>query len=73
MKLKIILFTFLFSFLSSETLLPGMFGDDLKNEIIDTYKPTSTLGYNTARDTMYLRVDRIGGEVKGIYTNFSML
>tara|TARA_Y100001968_G_scaffold193326_1_gene177285 strand:+ start:335 stop:1279 length:945 start_codon:yes stop_codon:yes gene_type:complete len=72
MKLKIILFTFLFSFLSSETLFPGMFGDDLKNEIIDTYKPTSTLGYNTARDTMYLRVDRIGGEVKGIYTNFSM-
>ena len=72
MKFKIILFALLFSFLSSETLFPGIFGDELRDEVINTYKPTSTLGYNTARDTMYLRVDRINGEVRGIYTNFSM-
>ena len=72
MKSKLILYILLLSNLFSETLFFGNFGEDLKNLVITNYKTSSTLGYNTARDTMYLRVDRINGEIKGIYTNYSI-
>ena len=72
MKSKIILYILLLSIFFSETLFEGNFGDDLKNLVIANYKPSSTLGYNTARDTMYLRVDRIDGEIKGVYTNYAV-
>ena len=32
----------------------------------------TTLGYTHARDTMYLRIDRIDGKVKGVYTNYAV-
>ena len=72
MKVKIILYSILLSNLFSETLFFGEFGDNLKQMVINTYKPSSTLGYNAARDTLYLRVDRINGQVKGIYTNYAV-
>ena len=72
MKSKIILYILLLSNLFSENLFEGNFGEDLKNLVIANYKPSSTLGYNAARDTMYLRVDRINGEIKGVYTNYAV-
>ena len=47
-KSKIILSILLLSNLFSETLFPGIFGEELKQLIIDEYKTTSTLGYNTS-------------------------
>ena len=32
----------------------------------------TTLGYTHARDTMYLRIDRIDGKVRGVYTNYAV-
>ena len=62
----------MFCFVIPNQLYPGTFGDELKNLIINTYKTNFTLGYNAARDTLYLRIDRINGDVKGVYTNYSM-
>ena len=46
------------------------------NELIDFlrggYMTNTTLGYTHARDTMYLRIDRIDGKVKGVYTNYAV-
>ena len=42
----------------------AIFGEDLKQLIISAYKPTSTLGYNAARDIMYSEIDNnSGGEI----------
>ena len=50
----------------------GLYGDDLIDFLRDNYKTNTTLGYTDARDTMYLRIDRIDGQVKGVYTNYTV-
>ena len=42
-----------------------------KNKPIN-YKTNSTLGYDHGRDTLYLQIERSNGQVKGIYTNYSV-
>ena len=43
--------------LSQTYISPGVFSNDLVDILIDEYKTSSTLGYDTARDTMYLIID----------------
>ena len=50
----------------------GLYEDELIDFLQGNYKTSTTLGYTMARDTMYLRIDRIDGQVKGIYTNYSL-
>ena len=50
----------------------GLYEDELIDFLQENYKTSTTLGYTMARDTMYLRIDRIDGQVKGIYTNYSL-
>ena len=50
----------------------GLYGDELIDFLQGNYKTSTTLGYTNARDTMYLRIDRIGGQVKGVYTNYAV-
>ncbi len=50
----------------------GLYGDELIDFLQEHYKTNITLGYMNARDTMYLNIDRIDGQVKGIYTNFAV-
>jgi len=50
----------------------GLYGDELIGFLRDNYKTNTTLGYTDARDTMYLRIDRIDGQVKGVYTNYTV-
>ncbi len=50
----------------------GLTGGQLFNFLVDNYKTSTVLGYDTARDTMYLRIDRHGGEVECIYTEYAM-
>ena len=49
-----------------------LFEDELIDFLRENYKTTSTLGYTNARDTLYLRIDRIDGQVKGVYTNYAV-
>ena len=50
----------------------GLYGDELISFLQENYKTSTTLGYTNARDTMYLNIDRIDGQVKGIYTNYAV-
>ena len=50
----------------------GLYEDDLIEFIKINYMTNTTLGYTNARDTLYLRIDRIDGNVKGVYTNYSV-
>ena len=50
----------------------GLYGDELINFLQGNYMTSTTLGYTDARDTMYLRIDRINGQVKGVYTNYAV-
>ena len=73
MKSKIILFILLLSNLFSETLFPGVFGNDLKQLIINNYKTSSTLGYNNARDIMYSEIDiKPGNQLTGVYSGYTI-
>ena len=50
----------------------GLYGDELIDFLQENYKTSTTLGYTNARDTMYLNIDRIDGQVKGVYTNYAV-
>ncbi|RMZ48878.1 hypothetical protein EB821_05295 [Candidatus Marinimicrobia bacterium PRS2] len=50
----------------------GLYEDELIDFLQQNYKTSTTLGYTNARDTLYLNIDRIDGQVKGVYTNFAV-
>ena len=73
MKSKIILFILLLANIFSETLFPEIFGEDLKQLVIDEYKTSSTLGYNNARDVMYSEIDiKAGNQLTGVYSGYTI-
>ena len=55
-----------------DTIGQGLTGDDLIEFVIDNFKPSNVLSYNNARDVLYAEVDKIDGQVKGVYTNYSV-
>ena len=65
----LVLFTSLWS---QEIIAEGMTGDDLLDYLQLNYKTSSTLGYDHGRDTLYLQIERTNGQVKGVYTNYSV-
>ena len=50
----------------------GLYEDELIAFLQENYKTSTTLGYTNARDTLYLNIDRIDGQIKSIYTNYSV-
>ena len=50
----------------------GLYEDELIDFLQENYKTSTTLGYTNARDTLYLNIDRIDGQVKGVYTNYAV-
>ena len=73
MKSKwIILLLFVGIPLSQDVIGEGLYEDELIDFLRENYKTSTTLGYTDARDTMYLRIDRIDGQVKGVYTNYAV-
>jgi len=72
-RYSIILLVNLVILLNAQTYIsPGIFSDDLLEVLVNQYKTSSTLGYDTARDTMYLIIDNNEGSVSGVYSNFSV-
>ena len=55
-----------------DVIAEGLTAGQHINFLEDNYKTSTVLGYDTARDTMYLRIDRHGGEVECIYTEYAM-
>ena len=66
--LPILLFKCIFS---QEIIGEGLSGQPLINYLESNYKTSSTLGYDHARDTLYLRIERDNGEIKGVYSNYT--
>ena len=55
------------------TLFPGESGATLRASLRGAFAPAQTLGYNTARDTMYAVIDRApNGDVVGVYSGFTV-
>ncbi len=58
---------------SSGVLFAGESGSTLLASLQGAYSPSQTLGYDTARDTMYAKIDlESDGFVRGIYTDFAV-
>ena len=70
MKNKIINILLLISISFGQDLIgEGLYGEELIQFLRSNYQTSTTLGYTDARDTLYLRIDRKDGEVRGVYTN----
>jgi endonuclease I len=51
----------------------GLSGQDLANYVVTHYKPSATLGYTNARDTMYAVIDlRQGNQLTGVYSGYTI-
>ena len=73
MSTKIILFSYLFSLLMPESIFPGIFGEELKQLLVNNYKTSSTLGYNNARDIMYSEIDiKPNNQLTGVYSGYTI-
>ena len=62
----------IYSLLGQDIIGEGLYSDDLIDFLQDNYKTSTTLGYTDARDILYLEIDRIDGQVKGVYTNYAV-
>ncbi len=71
--LFIIVFLLTSSVVFSQTLIePCKYGQPLINAIQASYSPTQTMGYGPARDTLYSKIDNVGNDLFGIYTDFKV-
>lgn len=57
---------------AQDEIHPGMSGRALLNALDEDYSPTSWYSYDAARDTLFLRIDREAGRLRGIYTGFTI-
>ena len=73
MKSRWTILLFLWSIpLGQDAIGEGLYEDELIDFLQGNYMTSTTLGYTHARDTLYLRIDRIDGQVKGVYTNYAV-
>jgi endonuclease/exonuclease/phosphatase family metal-dependent hydrolase len=53
-------------------ILPGITGDELVKELDKLFSPRLSLGYGSARDLLYTKIDNQGGVVTDIYAGYSV-
>ena len=67
-----LLFLFLLSY-SQEIIGEGLSGQPLLDYVMDNYKISTTLGYNTARDTLYSTIDlQEGDQLSCVYSGYTI-
>ncbi|MDZ7991156.1 MAG: endonuclease [Nostoc sp. EfeVER01] len=54
------------------TILSGVTGDDLLEKLDSLYSPRASLGYGSARDLLYTKIDNQSGTVTDIYAGYSV-
>jgi len=69
---KIIISIILSLSFPQEIIGEGLNGQELIDYIIDNYKTSNVLSYNSARDAMYGYIDNNNGTVECIYTEFAV-
>jgi len=57
---------------TSSSIFPSLTGDDLLKELDKLYSPRIPLGYASARDLLYTKIDNQGGIVTDIYGGYSV-
>jgi len=74
MKTKILVFSILFllCLTSYSEIFPGISGEALLDSIVKYYKSTTNLGYDNGRDTLYGKIDNIGGYLTCVYSGYSI-
>ncbi len=77
MKRLLLIPLVLFGFISithSQTLIgEGLSGQELWDYVVENYKTSSTLGYNTCRDIMYSEIDlKEGNQLTGVYSGYTI-
>ena len=55
-----------------EIIGEGLNGQELIDYLIDNYKTSNVLSYNSARDAMYGYIDNYNGTVECVYTEYSI-
>jgi len=58
--------------MSQDIIGEGLYGQELIDFLIDNYKTSNVLSYNSARDAMYGYIDNDNGTVSCIYTEYSV-
>ena len=53
-------------------VLEGLSGQELLTEIKNQYRPPTTLGYSIARDTLFRNILAVNGQLKCLYTDYSI-
>ena len=73
LPLLLVLFGFI-SITHSQTLIgEGLSGQELWDYVVENYKTSSTLGYNTCRDIMYSEIDiKEGNQLTGVYSGYTI-
>lgn len=57
---------------ASQTIFPGLSGQQLLDSLVARYKPAYTLGYTPARETMFTVIDNHGDSVRAVYSGFKI-
>jgi len=72
--LKILNILLFIGFTFSQSIIgEGLTGTQLLEHIQDNYTPSSTMGYNIARDTMYAVIDlKEGNQLSGVYSGYTI-
>ena len=59
--------------LQAQTLFPGVTGAALLDSLVARYKPSVTLSYNDARDTLFAVIENAGDDtLRGIYSGYAL-
>ena len=69
---KLILVILISLGLNQETIGEGLQGQELIQFLVNNYKTSDVLSYNSARDALYGSIDNQNGTVKCVYTEFSV-
>jgi hypothetical protein len=57
---------------TNATIFPDLTGQDLLDNLIATYKPSTVLSYDVARDVMYGEIDNFNDSLSCVYTGFTI-
>ena len=55
-----------------EYIAPNLTGENLLQYIFQEYSVRNPLGYNGARDQMYSSIDKVNGQIIGVYTGYTI-
>lgn len=58
--------------LTAQQLYPQLSGQALIDQLRADYKPSTVLGYDTARDTMFAKIDNHNGYVSCVYSGYTI-